>query len=91
MEREIQADERGVIQIEPEYVGGIRPHDRYTVERSNGTITLRPIEGKEPFWKTATPEEWTKRFQQWVDSHTDGPGLPDEATRRESIYDHLEL
>ena len=91
MEREIQADEHGVIQISPEDVGGIRPHDRYRIGRDNGTITLRPVEAREPFWKTATPAERAKRFREWADGHTDGPGLSDEATRRENIYDHLQL
>ncbi len=41
-----------------------------------------------PFYDTATPEEWSAAFREWVDSHRDlnFPPLSDEAISRESIY-----
>lgn len=41
-----------------------------------------------PFYETATPEEWTGAFREWVDSHRglNLPYLSDEAISRESIY-----
>lgn len=41
-----------------------------------------------PFYETATPEEWSLAFREWVDSHRDLnlPNLSDEAISRESIY-----
>jgi predicted transcriptional regulator len=42
----------------------------------------------EPFWKTATPEEWEREFRAWADSHDGLPVLSDEALTRESIYGH---
>ncbi len=43
---------------------------------------------KPPFYETATPEEWSVAFQEWVDSHQglNLPFLDDEAISRESIY-----
>ncbi|MBA3924597.1 MAG: hypothetical protein H0X31_24010 [Nostocaceae cyanobacterium] len=43
---------------------------------------------KRPFYETATPEEWSVAFQEWVDSHQNLnlPFLDDEAISRESIY-----
>ncbi len=39
------------------------------------------------FYKTATPAEWAKVFEEWADSHKHGtPLLSDEAISRESIY-----
>jgi len=39
-----------------------------------------------PFHATATPQEWSHRFSEWVASHRDFPCLSDEAIDRESIY-----
>lgn len=47
------------------------------------------IEPQQPaFYKTATPAEWSRAFQEWVDSHRtlNLPTLSDEAISRESIY-----
>lgn len=40
------------------------------------------------FYETATHEEWSKEFHQWIDSHKgeDIPVLSEEAMSRESIY-----
>ncbi|MBD2577176.1 hypothetical protein [Oscillatoria sp. FACHB-1406] len=41
-----------------------------------------------PFYATATPQEWSLAFRDWVESHRilNLPTLPDEAISRESIY-----
>lgn len=49
----------------------------------------RLVETEKPrFYETATPEEWSIAFRQWVDSHRtlNLPTLSDEAISRESIY-----
>ena len=40
------------------------------------------------FYETATHEEWSAEFHQWINSHRgeDIPVLNDEAMSRESIY-----
>lgn len=53
-------------------------------EAANGT-TSRPEWG--PLWRDLTPVERAEDFRTWMDSITDGPGLPDEAVHRDSIYD----
>jgi hypothetical protein len=53
-------------------------------------VTLRPIEAerKVPLCESLSAEEWIKQFHEWLDSHDpDLPVLPDEALRRESIYE----
>ena len=40
-----------------------------------------------PYWETATPQERASRWRHWVQSHRGGPSLPDEALRRENMYD----
>ena len=42
---------------------------------------------KIPFWVRATPQERVAAFDEWVDSHTKGAGIPLEALRRVNLYD----
>ena len=42
---------------------------------------------KLPFWVRATPAERVAAFDDWVDSHTKGAGIPLEALRRINLYD----
>jgi hypothetical protein len=65
----------------------VKPHTRFVVEMQNGTLILRPETKAQPFWATATPEERAQDLRRWVASHTEGPGLSDEALSRESIYE----
>jgi len=32
------------------------------------------------------PQEWVAQFEEWADSFSDGPPIPDEALNRESLY-----
>jgi hypothetical protein len=53
-------------------------------------VTVRPIEGEQkvPLFESLSAEEWINQFHEWLDSHDPNlPVLPDEALRRESIYD----
>jgi len=44
-------------------------------------------EAPAPFYETASAEEWTRAFDEWVQSHrSDQPPLPDDAADRDSIY-----
>jgi hypothetical protein len=83
----VEVTEEGAIQLPPEMLETVKPHTRFVVEMQNGTLILRPETKAQPFWATATPEEWVKDFRQWVESHKDGPNLPLEALSRETIYD----
>jgi len=41
----------------------------------------------QPFYETATPEEWVREFTKWADSHDPNtPALPIKAVNWESIY-----
>ena len=84
---EVEADANGTLVLSSEITGIAKPHTRFIIERGNGQVTLTPKEEAKPFWATASPEERVADFRQWVASHTDGPNLPAEALRRESIYE----
>jgi len=50
-------------------------------------LILHPETSVLPFWSTATPTERAERLMQLVQSHEQGANLPDEALRRDNIYD----
>jgi hypothetical protein len=81
----VKTDENGNIVL----LSGLEPNMVYTIERQGKAIRLEPTPTTttEPFWKTATPEEWVKAFNEWIDSLPPGPGLSDWAVSRDSIYD----
>lgn len=42
---------------------------------------------KQPFYETATAEEWVEAFSSWVEGHkSDAPALAIEDISRETIY-----
>ena len=46
-----------------------------------------PKHAAPPFYATATPDEWIKEFDTWVDSHSVKEPHPDHAFSRESFYE----
>lgn len=46
-------------------------------------------EQEKSFSETATTDEWLAEFHKWIDSHKDKnyPSIPDEALRRENMYE----
>ena len=83
----LEVDERGNLRLPADVLPISKPHTRYVASTNGHQVVLAPAESERPFWMTATPEERAGDILQWAKSHTDGPDLPDEATRRESIYD----
>jgi hypothetical protein len=57
-------------------------------------VTVRPLGSSRhapPLCETLPAEEWKNVFHAWLDSHDpELPVLPDEALRRESIYEGRE-
>jgi hypothetical protein len=76
-----------ILQLPAEILQAIQANTRFVIEVESDRLILSPVPPEQPFWATATPEERAERFHQWVQSHKDGPNLPDEALRRENIYD----
>jgi hypothetical protein len=87
METIVEVKDDGTIVVPAEALPTATPHTRYRVMPTAGGILLTQEEEPLPFWATATPEERAEAFIKWAQSHTDGPGLPDEALRRENMYD----
>jgi hypothetical protein len=90
MEHVIEVNEDGSISLPAEVVGDVAPRTRFVVERQNGKLILEP-ESASAFWEKLTPAERAADFRQWIASirqrEPAHPPLPDEALRRESMYD----
>ena len=84
----VTLSETGTLQLPPQILQAIQPSTHFRVEVSpDHRLIFSPVAPEPPFWATATPEERAEHWHLWVQSHKDGPGLPDEALRRENIYD----
>lgn len=87
MSEVVEVNDDGSLVLPRKAIGSAQPHTRYLVEAHGASITLRQVAGQE-FWATATPDEWVTSFLNWVNGpHPSAPILPDEAMRRDSIYD----
>lgn len=67
----------------------IRPATRYRVEMQDGKLAIRPMtEAERQAYEAMTPEQRVKRFLEWANQpRPETPILPDEAFRRENLYD----
>ncbi|MBE9227653.1 hypothetical protein IQ264_19685 [Phormidium sp. LEGE 05292] len=91
----VEVSASGTLQLPAEILQAIKPNTRFVVEVESVSdsvakqyrLILSPVPPAQPFWATATPEERAERLMQWVQSHKGGVNLPDEALRRENIYD----
>ena len=83
----VELSESGTLQLPAEILQAIGLKTRFVVEVERDRLILSPVPPEQPFWATATPEERAERLMQWVQSHQNGANLPDEALRRENIYD----
>ncbi|BAY49748.1 hypothetical protein SAMD00079811_73770 [Scytonema sp. HK-05] len=83
----VEINEDGVLHLPSKILEAIKPNTRFVVEVNNGRLILHPQSNPQPFWVTATSEERAEGLMQWVLSHKEGPNLPDEALRRENIYE----
>jgi hypothetical protein len=83
----LEVDERGNLQLPADVLPISKPHTRYVASVSGHQLVLAPADSEKPFWMTAAPGERTEDILRWAASHVDGPGLPDEATHRDGIYE----
>jgi hypothetical protein len=83
----LEVDPDGTLRLPPEVLHSIRPSTRYRVESKDDALVLYPADAGQPLWAAASGPELAAAFRRWAASHENGPGLPDEAVSRESIYD----
>ena len=93
----VKVDEDGTIHLPRELFGDTPLPARYIVEERGGVLTLRKYDESfdreliygEPDWFDRTPEQRAAVWRSWVASlpRREGPPIPDEALRRENLYD----
>ena len=83
----LEVDERGNLQLPADVLPISKPHTRYVASTNGNQVVLAPADSEKPFCITATPSERAADILRWATSHKEGPGLRDEATRRDSIYE----
>jgi hypothetical protein len=91
---EVAAD--GTVHLPRELFGDTSLPAHYIVEAHGDVLTLRKVDetvnpemsdADAAAWQARTPAERAAAIRAWAASHTEGPGLPDEALRRENMYD----
>ena len=92
MKTTLSVDDCGELTLPAEFLGNPEPGTAFEVTlHHDGIITLQrapAAAGQKPFWEVASPQERADAFVRWVDGHKpEGPGLSDEALRRENMYD----
>jgi len=94
----VEVDEQGTIHLPRELLGDTPLPARYILEAQGDVLTLRKLD--ESFnremldmphsaWFDRTPAERAAAIHDWIASlpRREGPPIPDEALRRENLYD----
>lgn len=83
----LKVDEGGNLQLPADVLPVSKPHTRYVASCNGHQVVLAPADQEKPFWMAVPPAERAEDILRWAASHADGPGLPQEAMHRESIYE----
>jgi hypothetical protein len=83
----LEVDERGNLQLPADVLPISKPHTRYVASSDGHQVVVAPADNEKPFWMAAPPAERAEDILRWAASHADGPGLPQKATHRDSIYE----
>jgi hypothetical protein len=79
----LKVNEHGDLYLPSKVLGEVEPGTPYTVEVQGEVLILRPQRSD-----LLSPEEKAAQWRKWAASHSSkSPGLPDEALRRENIYE----
>jgi hypothetical protein len=83
----VKTNEDGGLYLSPELLGEAAKHHQFILETTGESIVLRPVSVSRTIWESRTPQERAAAFRQWTAEHRNDANLPDEALRRENIYD----
>ncbi|MEH2301542.1 MAG: hypothetical protein V7K88_21770 [Nostoc sp.] len=79
----LKVNEHGDLYLASEVLEEIQPGTVYSLEVQGDVLILRPERSG-----VLSPEEKAAKWRRWAASHSaNSPVLPDEALRRENIYD----
>lgn len=83
----VKTNEDGSLYLPRELLGEAAKHRQFSLETIGDAIVLRPVSSSKDLWESRTPEERAAEFRRWAEAHDTQANLPDEALRRESMYD----
>jgi hypothetical protein len=86
MEQTVQADKDGTVHLPASLLPQGGPNTVYRVELKPDALVLSSVNHGGERAKVSK-EEWVRRFREWTESHTAGPGLPASAVGRDGIYE----
>jgi hypothetical protein len=87
----VKTNENGGLYLPPELLGEAAKYQEFSLETTGETIVLRPVSASRAVWQTRAPEERAAEFRRRAETHRNDADLPDEALRRENIYDYSAL
>jgi hypothetical protein len=84
----IEPNDRNELVIPLDRVKKLKRSARYKVDASGDVITVTPARVRRSARSRREAEEWVKSFLEWANEPKPPvPHLPDEAFRRENLYD----
>lgn len=83
----VKTNEDGGLYLSPELLGEAAKHHQFILETTGESIVLRPVSDSQAIWESRTPQERAAAFRRWATEHRNNANLPDDALRRENIYD----
>jgi hypothetical protein len=84
----VETGDDGSLYLPPEALGRIPPHTPLEMEASGDAFILHAVNKGTAFGERSTPAERAKAFLEWAEmERPPAPDLPDEALRRENMYD----
>ncbi len=83
----VEIDDHGSIQLPDDLLATVKPRTRFLVEIQGATLIFHP-EGDLSFGASVSPATRVAAFRRWAAlERPPAPVLPDEALRREQMYD----
>lgn len=83
----VKTNESGDLYVPAELLGNGAKDRQFSLETKGETIVLSPVISSRAAWETRNPAERAEEFRRWAEGQRTAANLPDEALRRESIYD----
>ena len=87
MNQIVETNEAGGLYLSPDLLGPAAKCRQFSMETEGDMILLRPLSPSRTVWESRTPMERAAEFRRWAEGQSTTANLPEEALRRENIYD----
>ena len=84
----VEVGDDGALHVPAAFLLGTKPHAKFALDVCGDLIVLRPVDAKEPLWKTLSPEQRAAEFLEFAEMpRPPAPDIPIEFLDREHIYE----